>query len=132
MSDPDPTILDGLSARLWALARHDRQRAVFGAAQHAYQVYELSPDDLLAARTRHGAGTLPAAWVWWVTEGPGVDAALAVHREVGNRRFEAEPTTDGWSLSWLGHWQGANAPTKAGPRHRTCCRILTLPRQSAC
>lgn len=74
MPAPDPAVLADLDRRLRALARHDRRLAVFGAAQHAYEGISLSPEDLEAARVRHGAAALPAAWVWWVSEGPGVGA----------------------------------------------------------
>lgn len=70
---PEPT-LDDLFRRLKGLARHDRGRQVFGAAQHGYQVYPLTPEELEEARTRHGAAALPASFAWWVSEGPGAGA----------------------------------------------------------
>lgn len=74
MSETPRDLLDDLFQRLRALAAHDRGLRVFGASQHRYQVCSLRPQDLEAARVRHGVQSLPADWAWWVSQGPGVGA----------------------------------------------------------
>lgn len=65
--------LADLARRMQDLARHDTQRRVFGAHAHRWLSTPLTEEEVSAALARHGAEA-PAAWRWWVVEGPGAGA----------------------------------------------------------
>jgi hypothetical protein len=63
--------LETLFSKLRRLAHADTQLRIFGASAHEWSAYQLPSEELDAAMVRYGVDSVPEAWRWWVTEGPG-------------------------------------------------------------